>query len=53
MGKHLDHVLQKDGTYKWELAEIPAVKSTPVETAKPKIETKKVSKKKSSNILSE
>ena len=41
MGKHLDHVLQEDGTYKWELAEIPAVKSTPVEPAKPKPETKK------------
>ena len=41
------------GTYKWELAEIPAVKSTPVETAKPKTETKKVSKKKTSDILSD
>ena len=29
MGKHLDYVQQADGTYKWELAEIPAVKSTP------------------------
>jgi len=53
MGKHLDHVLQEDGTYKWELAEIPAVKSTPVETVKPKAETKKVSKKKTSDILSD
>ena len=53
MGKHLDYVKQSDGTYKWELAEIPAVKSTPVETPKIKKETKKVSKKKSTSILSE
>ena len=52
MGKHLDYVQQSDGTYKWELAEIPAVKSTSAE-AKPKKETKKVSKKKSTSILSE
>ena len=32
MSKHLDYVEQPDGTFKWELAEIPAVKSTPVET---------------------
>jgi len=31
MGKHLDYVQQSDGTYKWQLAEIPAVKSTPAE----------------------
>ena len=53
MSKHLDYVQQADGTYKWELAEIPAVKSTPVETPKPKKETKKVSKKKTTNPLSE
>jgi hypothetical protein len=54
MGKHLDYVQQSDGTYKWELAEIPAVKSTPTETAKSKAETKKVSnKKKSTSILSD
>jgi len=53
MGKHLDYVQQSDGTYKWELAEIPAVKSTPAESAKPKTETKKVSKKKSTSILSD
>ena len=52
MSKHLDYVEQPDGTFKWELAEIPAVKSTPVEP-KPKKETKKVSKKKSTSILSE
>ena len=39
MGKHLDYVQQSDGTYKWQLAEIPAVKSTPAE--KPKPEAKK------------
>ena len=52
MGKHLDYVQQSDGTYKWELAEIPAVKSTPVETPKPEAK-KKSSKKKTTNILSE
>tara|TARA_R100001463_G_scaffold71798_1_gene125682 strand:+ start:161 stop:319 length:159 start_codon:yes stop_codon:yes gene_type:complete len=52
MGKHLDYVQQSDGTYKWELAEIPAVKSTPAE-AKPKTETKKVSNKKTNSALSE
>ena len=52
MSKHLDYVQQADGTYKWELAEIPAVKSTPVQT-KPKKETKKVSKKKSTSPLSD
>ena len=53
MGKHLDYVQQSDGTYKWQLAEIPAVKSTPAETPKAKKETKKVSKKKSNSALSE
>ena len=53
MGKHLDQVLQEDGTYKWELAEIPAVKSTSAETPKAKKETKKVSKNKSTSALSE
>ena len=53
MGKHLDYVQQSDGTYKWQLAEIPAVKSTPTETAKPKTETKKVSKKKNTSPLSD
>ena len=38
MGKHIDYVEQSDGTFKWELAEIPAVKLTPpakVEKKKP------------------
>jgi len=52
MGKHLDYVQQADGTYKWELAEIPAVKSTSAETSKVEAK-KKSSKKKSTNILSE
>ena len=52
MSKHLDYVEQPDGTFKWELAEIPAVKSTPVEN-KPKKETKKVSKKKTTSPLSD
>jgi len=53
MSKHLDYVEQPDGTFKWELAEIPAIKTTPVET-KTKKETKKpVSKKKSTSALSE
>ena len=53
MGKHLDYVEQSDGTYKWQLAEIPAVKATPTETPKAKKQTKKDSKKKSTSILSE
>jgi len=52
MSKHLDYVEQPDGTFKWQLAEIPAVKSTPAE-ATPKKETKKVSKKKTNSALSE
>ena len=52
MGKHLDYVQQSDGTYKWQLAEIPAVKSTPAEATQKK-ETKKVSKKKTNSALSE
>ena len=38
MSKHIDYVQQPDGTYKWELAEIPAVKSTPPA----KVEKKKI-----------
>ena len=52
MGKHLDYVQQPDGSFKWQLAEIPAVKSTPAES-KPKKETKKVSRKKTNSALSE
>jgi len=53
MSKHLDYVEQPDGSFKWELAEIPAVKSTPVEEPKAKKETKKVSKKKTTSPLSD
>ena len=52
MSKHLDYVEQPDGTFKWQLAEIPAVKATPAE--KPKPETKKKSsKKKTTSPLSD
>ena len=53
MSKHLDYVEQPDGSFKWQLAEIPAVKSTLVETPKPKKETKKVSKKKTTTSSSD
>ena len=52
MGKHLEYVLQSDGTYKWQLAEIPAVKSTPAEKPKPEAK-KKPSKKKTTSPLSD
>jgi len=40
MSKFLDYVEQPDGSFKWEMAEIPAVKSAlPVET-KPVVEKK-------------
>ena len=56
MAKALDHVLQPDGTYKWELAEL---KPTTQETAEvcpapePKETPKKVSKKKTDSPISE
>ena len=52
MAKSLDHVLQPDGTYKWQLAEIPAVKSTSAEKSKPEAK-KKPSKKKTTSPLSD
>ena len=52
MSKHLDYVEQPDGTFKWELAEIPAVKSTPAEKLKPEAK-KKPSKKKTTSPLSD
>ena len=55
MAKSLDHVLQSDGTYKWE--EVELVHSTaPVEACpapSPKATKKKVAKKKTTNPLSE
>ena len=54
MAKSLDHVLQPDGTYKWE--EVELVHSTaPVEpevSSAPKETKKKVSKKKTTSPLS-
>ena len=42
MSKHIDYVQQPDVTYKWELAEIPEVKSTPpVKAEKKKSAAKK------------
>jgi len=57
MAKSLDHVLQSDGTYKWE--EVELVHSTaPVESkvtsaSAPKETKKKVSKKKTTSPLSD
>ena len=55
MAKSLDHVLQSDGTYKWE--EVELVHSTaPVEACpapEPKVTKKIVTKKKTTNPLSE
>ena len=57
MAKSLDHVLQPDGTYKWEEVELvhstapvePKVTSAPT----PKETKKKVSKKKTTSPLSD
>ena len=57
MSKSLDHVLQPDGTYKWE--EVELVHSTaPVEpeacpAPEPKTTKKKVTKKKTTSPLSD
>ena len=56
MAKSIDHVLQPDGTYKWELVE---PKSEAQESAEacpapaPKPTKKKVSKKKTDSPISE
>ena len=34
MSKFLDYVEQPDGTFKWQMAEIPAVKSQSIKTEK-------------------
>ena len=55
MAKSLDHVLQPDGTYKWEEVELKH-STTPVETkvtSTPKETKKKVSKKKTTSPLSD
>ena len=56
MAKSLDHVLQPDGTYKWELVEQKAktqevVEATPAPA--PKATKKKAAKKKTDSPLSE
>ena len=55
MAKSLDHVLQPDGTWKWE--EVELVHSTasvePKTTSTPKVTKKKVTKKKTTSPLSD
>ena len=56
MAGSIDHVLQPDGTYKWEVVEAKVktsevVKSTPV--SKPKATKKKTTKKKTTSPLSD
>ena len=56
MAKSLDHVLQPDGTYKWELVEQKAKVQESAEvspTPAPKETKKKVSKKKTTSPLSD
>ncbi len=50
MAKSLDHVLQPDGTYKWELVD-PNAKAQKTTTSK--TTTKKVAKKKTTSPLSD
>ena len=56
MAGSIDHVLQSDGTYKWEVTELKhstaSVETTEV-TSEPKATKKKVTKKKTTNPLSE
>ena len=54
MAGSIDRVLQSDGTYKWEVTELkPTTKETTEVTSAPKETKKKVSKKKTTNPLSE
>ena len=54
MSKSIDHVLQSDGTYKWEVTELkPKAKETAEVTPAPKETKKKVSKKKTTSPLSD
>ena len=54
MAGSIDKVLQSDGTYKLEVAELkPKAKETAEVTPAPKETKKKVSKKKTTNPLSE
>ena len=50
MAGSIDHVLQPDGTYKWEVVD-PNAKAEKTTTSK--TTTKKVAKKKTTNPLSE
>ena len=54
MAKSIDHVLQPDGTYKWEVVEskTEAQEAAEVSTA-PKATKKKVAKKKTNSPISE
>ena len=56
MAKSLDHVLQSDGTYKWEIVE-PKTEAQKIAEAcpapEPKATKKKVAKKKTDSPLSE
>ena len=56
MAKSLDHVLQPDGTYKWELVEQKAKVQESAEVSPaptPKTTKKKVAKKKTTSPLSD
>ena len=56
MAKSLDHVLQPDGTYKWELTELKPKAQESVEVCPapaPKTTKKKVAKKKTDSPISE
>ena len=56
MAKSLDHVLQPDGTYKWELVEQKAKVQESAEVSPvpaPKTTKKKVAKKKTDSPISE
>ena len=56
MAKSLDHVLQPDGTYKWEVVEPKTEAQKTAEACpapEPKATKKKVAKKKTDSPLSE
>ena len=56
MAKSLDHVLQPDGTYKWEMVELKSEAQKTAEACPapaPKATKKKVAKKKTDSPISE
>ena len=54
MAGSIDSVLQADGTYKWEVTELkPKTRETTEVSTESKATKKKVSKKKTTNSLSE